>query len=468
MKPPKVKLRRHTARTRIFLKVNSFMCFEVDNRIKFNERNRIFSRTVIIIMIRKSILSLLISISSLSLFAQTIKTDVTVAGGTAAGISAGIQAARSGVRSLIIEEGSSLNPEFGPGDLLTLERIRDHYIYKQEAEEGRSDSVQRPAVTPANAVGLLRSITDTVKNLTVILNTGIREIKKDGKGWEIKLKNGRTVKTDVVIDAQAQQVVASLLKIVPEQTIIQVGNWITSPQSTPKLFRSSLGWGTRENAGKSSAYLIPAATLMPVAAENIFLIPQAAKGLQPQSMLAGQAAGASAAFCAFFKTTSKNLNIRITQGEMLAYDARIIPYADIDFNDRHALALQHTGLSGILKARSRSGGDKEEFVFDTSGTISSEELRLPMKEFYSRSQLWFADHKKDSLTIEDAISLLMFTATRGDELKREIESGWKNSLKFSTAYDPKRPITRREFAVLTDRYLQPFNNRIDFSGNLLN
>ena len=419
-------------------------------------------------MIRKSIFSLLLLLGSFSLSAQTIRTGVAVAGASAAGISAGIQAARSGVKAVIIEEGSVLNPAFAPGDLLILEKIRDHYIYKRQAEEGNKDSLHRQAINSENAAQILKSITDTVKNLTVILNNGIRKIEKDGKGWEIKLQNGRTVKTDVLIDTDPKQVVVTLLKIVPDQTIIQLGNWINSPQSTPKLFRSSLGWGIRQTGNKTSAYLIPAATLMPAGTENLFLIPPTAKGMQPQTMLAGQAAGASAAFCAFFKTTSKNLNIRITQGEMLAYDARIIPYADIAFNDRHALTFQHTGLSGILKAKSVLMGDKEEFVFDTLGTISSEELRLPMKEFYSRSQLWFADHKKDSLTIEDAISLLMFTATRGEELRREIEQGWKSSFKLSSTYDPKRAINRREFAVLSNAYLQPFNNRIDFSGNLLN
>ena len=419
-------------------------------------------------MIKKAIFSLLTLFGSFSLSAQTIRTDVTVAGGSAAGISAGIQAARSGVRALIIEEGNALNPVFAPGDFIILERIRDHYRYKKEAEEGKKDSVHREQVNSGNAVQIMKSITDTVKNLTVMLNTRIRKIEKDGKGWEIKLENGRTVKTDIVIDAGEQQAVASMLKIVPDQTIIQLSTWITSPQSTPRLFRSAVAWGLRQTNNKTSEYLIPAATLMPAGNENIFLIPPTAKGVHPQTMLAGQAAGASAAFCAFFKTTSKNLNIRVTQGEMLAYDARIIPYADIVFNDRHALSFQHTGLSGLLKAKMVSIGDKEEFVFDTAGTISSEELRVPMKEFYSRSQLWFADHKKDTLTIDDVISLLMFTATRGAELRREIEQGWKSSFKFSSNYDPKRAINRREFSVLSNAYLQPFNNRIDFSGNLLN
>ena len=419
-------------------------------------------------MIRNITFVLFSLLGSFSLSAQTVRTDVTVIGGTPAGISAGIQAARSGVKALIVEQGQSLSPGFSSGDLLFLERIRDHYIYKKEAEEGVKDSVKREHIRPEDASKLIKGITDTVKNLTVMLNNSIREIEKDGKGWEIKLQNGRTIKTDVIIDASKTQAISAFLKIEPQKTIIQISNWLNTPNSTPRLFRTSVAYGIVTSSNKNTSYLIPAATLMPAGIENIFLVPQAEKDLHPQAMLAGQAAGASAAFCAFFKTTSKNLNIRITQGELLAYDARLIPYLDIDFADRHAIAFQHTGLSGILKGKSTQIAGKEELVFDTLGTVSSEELRLPMKEFYSRSQIWFADHKKDSLTIDDTINLLMFTATRGQELRREIEKGWKDSYKFNSTYDSKRAINRREFAVLTDTYLQPFNRRVDLSGNLLN
>ncbi|HUH33239.1 MAG TPA: hypothetical protein VLZ28_04750 [Daejeonella sp.] len=419
-------------------------------------------------MTRNLAFTFFILFGSFSLSAQTIRTNVTVVGGSPAGISAGIQAARSGVKSLIVEEGQSLNPAFTPNDLIFLERIRDHYRYKKEAASGEKDSVKREPIRAEDASKLIKAVTDTVKNLTVMLSNSIKEIEKDGKGWQIKLQNGRTIKTDVIVDASKNQAISAFLKIEPQKTIIQIGNWFNTPESTPRLFRTSLAYGTVKSANKAAGYLIPAATLMPVGLENLFLIPEVANGLHPEAMLAGQAAGASAAFCAFFKTTSKNLNIRVTQGELLAYDARLIPYRDIDFNDRHAIAFQHTGLSGILKAKQIQIDGKDELIFDTLGTISSEELRLPMREFYSRSQIWFADHKKDSLTIDDTIKLLMFTATRGEELRREIEKGWKDSHKLNSTFDPKRAINRREFAVLTDTYLQPFNRRIDLSGNLLN
>lgn len=426
------------------------------------------SPIVINTMIRYTTSLLIVFFCASGLAAQTIRTDVTVIGASAAGISAGIQAARSGVKSLVIEEGKSIAAEFSAGDLISLERIRDHYLYKNEAGGGAKDSVKRQRVRFEEASQLLKSISDTVKNITLMLNTGIREVEKDGKGWEIRLENGRKVKTDVIIDASDKGILTTLLKIDPEKTVIQLNRTNPSALATNKLFRTSVAWGLQQVANKRATYLIPAAALMPSGHENIFLVPKGKNGWQPEAMLAGQAAGASAAFCAFFKTTSKNLDVRVTQGELLAYDSRLIPYRDIDFTDRHAVALQHIGLSGILKAKSVSDGDQEEFVFDTLGTVSSDDLRVPMKEYYSRSQIWFPDHQKDSLNIEDAINLMMFTATRGEELRREIEAGWQTSLKFSSKYDPKRAISRREFAVLADTYLQPFNRRVDFNGNLLN
>jgi len=64
--------------------------------------------------------------------------------------------------------------------------------------------------------------------------------------------------------------------------------------------------------------------------------------------------------------------------------------------------------------------------------------------------------------------LLMYTATRGEELRRAIEKDWKTEFGFKNNYDAKRPISRYELAVLMDTYLKPFSVRIDLDGNLLN
>jgi hypothetical protein len=91
-----------------------------------------------------------------------------------------------------------------------------------------------------------------------------------------------------------------------------------------------------------------------------------------------------------------------------------------------------------------------------------------MKSFYSRSQIWFADHRSEKLSIREGIDLLMYTATRGEELRREIERGWKTNLGFSSAYEASRPLNRKEFAILLDAYLQSFSVKVNLEGQLLN
>jgi hypothetical protein len=155
--------------------------------------------------------------------------------------------------------------------------------------------------------------------------------------------------------------------------------------------------------------------------------------------------------------------LRVVQGELLAFDALLIPYSDIELKDPNFLAFQRLGLSGLIKSDFTNG----KIQFDTTRLVKAEELKSSMKEFYTRSQLWFADNKKDTLAIEDAISLIKYIANRGNELNKEIEEGWKISFKLNSIFDPKRNISRKEFGILADKYLQPYNIRVDISGNLL-
>ncbi len=405
------------------------------------------------------------SFSGLS--AQTIRADVTVFSNSPAGISAGIQAARSGVEVLLLHRENSLNATFSADDLLMIERIRDHYSYKIRSDSSATDSLSTPvAVRLQEAAELLKSIRDTVKNLTVMLNSDLRSAERNGKGWEIKLQNGSKIKTDFVIDASADMRLTKMLKLDSAKPRLPIS--VGRAGGTPflKLFRSSVAYGLNpaDSAGNASSF-VPAAALLLTGVDNIFVLPQG-RDVELFGMRIGQAAGTAAAYCAFFKTSSDNLNIRVVQGELLAFDARIIPFADVEFSDRHAIAFQHLGLTGILKTKQSE--NSAEIRFDTLGHVSSAELRQPMKEYYSRSQIWFADNQKDSLSIKDVIDLMQFTAYRGEELRREIEKGWKSSYGFIGQYDPKRPISRREFAVLVDTYLQPFNVRVDFNGNLMN
>src|SRR5690606_2207138 len=100
------------------------------------------------------------------------------------------------------------------------------------------------------------------------------------------------------------------------------------------------------------------------------------------SLAEGQAAGAAAAYCAFFGTTTKKINIRVVQGELMAYGMWLLPFEDIDLENPHFAAVQHIGATGILKGALKNG----KLYFMPENTVSSEEIRPEMKAYYMRDR----------------------------------------------------------------------------------
>ena len=418
-------------------------------------------------MVKYFLSFLILLFTSLTLPAQTIKTGVLVIGNTAAGVAASVQSARSGAKTIWLTQSSAISAELSPEDITYLQNIQNHYQAKLRKKPGIKENIVSLDVNMSKEkyLSLLKNISDTTKNLSVTLNTALEKIEKDGKGWEVKLKNGQKIKAEVVVDATENLFIASILRIDATKT---TGNGfaLKSPFDN-KLYRSTVANAYLISNSSRSASPVPIGAFLPAGTENFIIAPKSTSEIKLVNMSAGQAAGTIASYCAFFKTTTKNINVRAVQTELLTFDAQLIPLADVPVSDPNFLAFQRMALSGLLKPVISKEEGRNVINFDTTGTISSEQLQVPVKEFYSRSQIWFADNKKEVMTIGDAISLFMFTATRGEELKKEIEEGWKESFQFDSKFDLKRNITRKEFAILADRYLQPFNIRVDFAGNLL-
>lgn len=403
---------------------------------------------------------------SFSLPAQTTKTGVLVIGNTAASVAASIQSARSGAKTILLTQSPAISADLSMDDITYLEKIQNHYRAKLKKKPGVKDSSVAFDFTMSKEkyLKLIKSISDTTKNLTLTLNTSLEKIEKDGKVWEIRLKNGQKIKADVVVDATENLFISSILRI---NTKTMLNSVATANPFDTKIYRSTVASAYTGTGTSRAISPVSIGAFLPAGIENFIVVPKNTNNIKLVNMSGGQAAGTIAAYCAFFKTTTKNVNVRAVQTELLTFDAHLIPLTDIKVNDPNYLAFQRMALSGLLKPAITKEGNQGVIKFDTTGTISTEQLRGPVREFYSRSQIWFADNKKDTMTIEDAISLFMFTATRGDELKKEIEEGWKESFKFETKFDLKRNISRKEFVILADRYLQPFNIRVDFTGNLL-
>jgi hypothetical protein len=61
-----------------------------------------------------------------------------------------------------------------------------------------------------------------------------------------------------------------------------------------------------------------------------------------------------------------------------------------------------------------------------------------------------------------------YTLTDPAILKSSIQRAWKTQYKFKLDFDMNRQINRREFAVLANKYLNPFSRTVDLDGKLVN
>jgi hypothetical protein len=382
-------------------------------------------------------------------FAQKLRTDVCVYGNDVAALAAGIQSARSGVQTLLISNSDSWINQASLADWenasiasgLGTEFLKK-YTQLEKHKELKADSLLQS----------IKALADTVKNLKIISASAIEEIKESGKGWELHLKSGQKIKTLILVDGDKNHAVLKQIGLKPaanSSIIFDVNNPLT------KTSVAILGPNS----------ILPLQAIVVEKQASIICIPNTRSVFA--QLNAGQAAGATAAFCAFFKTSTEKLNVRLIQGELLTYKATLLPFKDIQQGDSNFVALTHVALTGLLN----SGIGQKEGAYQWMGNqnVHADEIKVSMKKLYSRSQIWFADHADlTDLSIGDAISLITYTATRGKELKLEIERGWKSSLGLYGSFNESRKISRNEFSVLLEAYLQPFATQVDLHGELIN
>jgi hypothetical protein len=187
-------------------------------------------------------------------------------------------------------------------------------------------------------------------------------------------------------------------------------------------------------------------------------------------MTLGQGVGATAAFCAFFKTTTKHLHVRMIQGEILDYKGYLVPITDVAQKDPHWRAVQQVCATGLLKGIQKANGDKVEIHFEPDDAVSTEEIKPFLLELYTRAFLWFNKEKPgDKFTVGNLLSLISdYTLTDPKNLQLHMQKAWAPQFKLAGTFDLNRPVTRMEFAVLTNKYLNPFAKTVDLSGRVVN
>lgn len=423
---------------------------------------------------------LILFLSSTHSFAQLKNAKVIVYGDNELAWAAAVQSARSGVNTLWLKKEKEIGKHLSENSntLISGNEGLDAGLWAEFLSRNRgsgkpADSLSiaaKQGINPRIAKNVFNEISDSLKNLTILYDNDIRSLKKRKKDWRVELSNSEKLKINAIVDASDDQYV--LNKINPRD--LSQKDSTRSSISVDKLYQNTLyRTGLFTFQGKEATLQVPATLLFNTPAENIFvsqLIPLLNKESLnttndlPLTIQMGQALGASAAYCAFFETTTSKINIRTLQGELLAFHGQIIPFQDVDIQDPNFAAIQRIGATGILKGTIVTNDSAETFEFRPDDPVDAEEIKPVLLNLYTRSQIWFRDNKHQELTLADVLSLIKFTALRGDELDREVEKGWLQQFHFKGEFNPEQEINRAQFAVLLDYYLKPFNVRIDETG----
>jgi len=385
---------------------------------------------------------------SATVFAQKAKS-VIVLGATPAGLAAAIQSAHSGVKTTLVDFNGIETVALSAADKQYKIGVYADFLKRVDSlQKGKNLSSEN--LVPSYTATVFKGWMDTIKNLSVIKRAApVKKIQRDGKTWEIEFTDNSELKAGVLVDASLKSDFARIANVKAPEAKLSEGLY------PDKTYRTSVAFFNSPGAYPGG---LPVTKLF---AENVANFVIVGESLNPNILL-GQAAGTAAAFCGFFEVENKDLDVRKTQGELISFRSQFLRFDDVALSDSLAVSIMKVAITGILKGKLKDN----KFLFLQDSTVSSDEIRQPIREYYSRSQIWFLDHKVEKLTLEDVLSLIKFTGNRGNELDKEVERGWKSSLKFDGKFDLKKTITRRQFARLVDLYLRPFDRLIDLNGNL--
>jgi len=384
-----------------------------------------------------------------TLTAQTVKTGVLVTGNGSNAVAAGIQAAVSGAKTVLVVPEQSF--KLSPFDKDQHSGIAAEFLKRAGKASGRKDSTTYFSMNDAMTNEVLRTWMDSLKNLTVIRGIEWQRLKRSGSGWSMELKDGRTIRAEVFVNADRSGRVASALALPVSPPLWQPFGYEDNRS------RTSVASGYFYSG--SPAHVISLYTLLNPRQENLIALDQ-----EQQSLAAGQAGGAIAAYAAFFKTKVSVANLKAVQGELINYKLNLVPFGDISAVDSNWKAIQFTGLTGILKAELRDG----QAWFRPEQLVMRAEIEPVLREYFYKAQLWFDDHQEEQMTLASVLSLVCTVGNKAlKNTEDEVRKRWKASYRFSSAYEPSRIATRREFAVLVNDYLKPFNVNIDRNGRVL-
>lgn len=332
----------------------------------------------------------------------------------------------------------------------------------------RSDSLARIVKKDMNPQ-LVRNAVDKMlfmqKNLTVLRTSPVERLQRNKNSWDVTLSNKQKYNVRTIIDASATGKLSSMFEPEGQHLLIKPARILKAQEVPLALSRTSMAVG---GMGEDT-YVYLLQNILANAKDNLFSLQrliQVDRNAETVPLLAhlGQAVGACAAYTAFFKTTVDKIDCRKVQTELLSFHQRLMPLPDVSIETLHFGAIQNIYLVGLLTGQKHGEG---KLLFNARDSVSFAEVKPIFNQLYSRSQLWFANHEGKYFKLADLLSLVKFIGLKGDEIDAQIEKDWSRKLKFEGKYDLQKTINRTEFAVIVNRYAEPYIKGVNMEGQIM-
>lgn len=218
------------------------------------------------------------------------------------------------------------------------------------------------------------------------------------------------------------------------------------------------------------SYSVPLGSLIPSNLDNFIVseksisvtnIVNGTTRLQPVCMLHGQASGVLAALSSKKNITPAKVSIREVQSVLLENESYIMPYSDVFPNEDDFVAIQKIGSTGILRGEGKNIGWKNHTFFYPDSLIVNSEITKHLRE-------WGVDVDFDSefLKVSQMLQIINeFKKLSKFEEDLTYQEFYKISLDKGIQISPNSLLKRREFSVILNEIIDPFNLKdVDHRG----
>ncbi|MGC6503142.1 MAG: FAD-dependent oxidoreductase [Flavobacteriaceae bacterium] len=218
------------------------------------------------------------------------------------------------------------------------------------------------------------------------------------------------------------------------------------------------------------SYSIPLGCLIPKNKDNFIVteksisvtnIVNGTTRLQPVVLQLGQVAGITAALAIINKKLPRQLGVRSVQKQLLLQGGYLLPYLDVPKEDPFFTAYQRIGVTGILRGTGKNVGWENQTWFNIHQPLQTNDVFLEGWERY------FSVDLPKILSVSNVLNWIRVSLPN----KKQPEWEWKAKQVKEyfgfREFEEDAIITRGQFAVLIDRFFEPFGREVDLYGNFL-